>query len=134
MVACRLELGSQYSMHLLRLLWCGRLARANRPDRLIGDGKPRGVKIIRDRLGDLREHIINRAARFALLARLADAQDHRQSRRQPGLGLGADIGVAFTAAFAPLAMADDDQLGVRLRDTVTGQFVTGSFTWAAHGY
>lgn len=24
--------------------------------------------------------------------------------------------------------------GVRLRDTVTGQFVTGSFTWAAHGY
>lgn len=24
--------------------------------------------------------------------------------------------------------------GVRLRDTITGQFVTGSFTWAAHGY
>lgn len=23
---------------------------------------------------------------------------------------------------------------VRLRDTITGQFVTGSFTWAAHGY
>lgn len=52
----------------------------------------------------------------------------------PEITLAARGGIGNPIAPEFNGMPTKVGFGVRLRDTVTGAYVTGSFTWAAHGY
>src|SRR6202035_1759879 len=80
---------------------------ADRPDRLIGDDQLAGIGAVGQRPGQLAGDERRGAARLALGAGLADADD-RDAPGAPGRQcLGPDIGVGFAAGVAALGMADD---------------------------
>src|SRR5215208_6497113 len=68
------------------------LARADRPDRLVGDGEL-GLTAtgLRDRGVELSNDGVHRRAALAHLESLADAQDHAEPARQRSLGLGHHV-------------------------------------------
>ncbi len=89
----------------------GRAARADRPDRLVGDDGIVGRGTLGPAAGELVLEHLYRLARLPLRLGLADAQDDEQARRQPGRGLGPDHGVGLAQAMAALGMADQHGVG-----------------------
>ena len=83
------------------------------------------IEAFRHRSSDLGEDIVDRAVRFADLARFADAQDDRQAGGKAGFGLGAHIVVALGETFAALTMPDDHNaradVGEHLRRDRSGE-------------
>ncbi|MOA07458.1 hypothetical protein D3C78_1271520 [compost metagenome] len=92
-------------MHFLRLFGRSRAARANRPDGLIGNDQ--FGHAMSDRMHHGRQLALDhglRLAGFALLQRLAHADDGRDARGQRGLRLGGDHGIGFAMVLAALGM------------------------------
>lgn len=102
---------------------------ADGPNRLVGHDHRRARRFFRHRPGKLGTDHRQRTAGVALLARLAHADDRRQSRRDRGPGLGLDHLVGFTVVRAPFRMTDDDvaraDVGQHRRREVAGMRAVG---------
>src|SRR5262245_51801738 len=94
-------------MHLLDLTGRCVAAGADSPDRLIGDHRVGTGEAGRERAGKLPGNDLERPTRFALLQRLADADDGGEPRPVGRLGLGADDGIGLAMPGATLRMAED---------------------------
>ena len=94
---------------------CG-LAAADRPDRFIGDGQPlyRVFDIGGERCLELAQHVFGRLARFALVQRFAAAKDDLEPGFERGCALLGDQLVLLAMAFAPFAVAQDDEARARI--------------------
>src|SRR5436190_8570855 len=90
----------------------GRLAGANRPDRLVGDDE---VLVTREHLDLPPQHLLGLIS-LALLLELADAGDHAQTglERMPGTHCHRLVGLA--EVLPPLRVADDRPLDAQLEE------------------
>jgi hypothetical protein len=95
-------------MHLGHVSRRGCQARPDGPDRFVGDDEARRRGIFRQRAGKLSGDDRQSFSGFALRPRLADANNHRQARRQGCRSLSRDKGIIFVVIAAPLRMPDDD--------------------------
>ena len=104
-------------MHFVDILRRRGLARADRPDRFIGDGEFLAcIFDVGERGLDLLFHELDRAALIAGLLAFAAAQYHAQTCCKRGFDLGLYQGIALCVVAAPLAVAQDDELCAGVRD------------------
>src|SRR5690606_41906880 len=96
-------------MDLLGLLGPCDLARADGPNRLVGDHADPGTagELVADGV-ELTEAHLEGPIGLALVERLSDAGDGAQARRERGAHLLANELVRFSEILAPLAVAEDD--------------------------
>src|SRR5206468_3657777 len=90
------------------------LAGADRPDRLIGDGRIGAIGFQRHAAFDLAMTNRRRMTAVALILTLADADDDIEPRAPGGFGLGRHHRIGFAMELATLGMADKDVSGARV--------------------
>ena len=102
--------GANDGAHLLCHLGRRRPARADGPDRFVGDDD--AVCLLRLNARQSRRHLTPhdglRAARVALVHRFSDAQDGHQTCREHCVDLGVDEGVRLAEELPTLRVTDDD--------------------------
>ena len=107
---------AQERVRLLGDLGRGGLARADRPDRLVGERQPLvRADLGADRVGLPREHLF-RPARLALLVRLAHARDHAEAGLERGGRAASDALVRLAEELTPLRVPRQRAVDAELQE------------------